>query len=534
VNHPHFTHVLQCLALTTLFTIGAAAQSLIDSWQTTLPIPFLEAGQQAVSFGDHIVVVSSGSRVVYVGDVDAATGHVTRWRPTLPYPAYCPNADQLVGVRNFIIVPGWPSSCVGNLLADGSVAAWRLETGTNTSAPYGRGVTSRGDSIYAAGGAHPFEALRTVETAVLSADGHLSLWTTLNPLPIVVHDPQAEVIDGSLYVFGGEGTPPSGDTSHSRDIYRAVIRADGSIEPWTSAGFLLVARPHSGHVILGDTIHVIAGGVHGFMTSTVESAQLAQFGVTSAHRFSASLPTPLNEFATAVVRGRAYVIGGGNRAFGGGPQNTVYVSRIDDPCANDATPPRLTAPPDLIVSTGAEAQSCAVEVSDAFLGTASADDDCGEVVITRSGIPSQNQFRVGTTIITYEARDESGNTTTAAQLVRVIDDTPPTIDHGSATPSTLWPPDHKMVLVRVDYDIFENCEGAFTVLSVSGNEPSNGTGDGDTQSDWEIVDDHHVYLRAERSGSGNGRLYTIRIIVQDPSGNSATREVVVSVPVKHR
>jgi hypothetical protein len=62
-------------------------------------------------------------------------------------------------------------------------------------------------------------------------------------------------------------------------------------------------------------------------------------------------------------------------------------------------------------------------------------------------------------------------------------------------------------------------------VSVTSNEPVNGTGDGDTSPDWVVVDSHHVQLRAERAGNGNGRIYTINVTC--PTANGKT---TVSVP----
>jgi hypothetical protein len=55
---------------------------------------------------------------------------------------------------------------------------------------------------------------------------------------------------------------------------------------------------------------------------------------------------------------------------------------------------------------------------------------------------------------------------------------------------------------NVNYTVNDNCGMPACVLSVTSNEPINGTGDGDTAPDWEIVDAHHVRLRAERAGTG--------------------------------
>ena len=52
-----------------------------------------------------------------------------------------------------------------------------------------------------------------------------------------------------------------------------------------------------------------------------------------------------------------------------------------------------------------------------------------------------------------------------------------------------------------------------------------------TSPDWQIVDAHHVNLRAERSGTGTGRIYTITITCTDGGGHTTTKTVVVTVPM---
>jgi len=45
-----------------------------------------------------------------------------------------------------------------------------------------------------------------------------------------------------------------------------------------------------------------------------------------------------------------------------------------------------------------------------------------------------------------------------------------------------------------------------------------------------VIDPHKVTLRAERSGNGKGRTYTITVTCTDVAGKSATRTVAVEVP----
>jgi hypothetical protein len=89
--------------------------------------------------------------------------------------------------------------------------------------------------------------------------------------------------------------------------------------------------------------------------------------------------------------------------------------------------PTIDAPANLTVNTGPGATSCGTFVGDATLGTATASDNCPGFVVTRSGVPSGNNFPVGTTTITYTVTDRVGNTAQDTQTVTVIDNTPPVV-----------------------------------------------------------------------------------------------------------
>jgi hypothetical protein len=103
---------------------------------------------------------------------------------------------------------------------------------------------------------------------------------------------------------------------------------------------------------------------------------------------------------------------------------------------------------------------------------------------------------------------------------------PPTISNASTSPSVLWPPNKKMVGVTVNYDVADDFTPSANIacsLSVASNEPIG-------NSDYAIVDSHHVSLRADRLGSGHGRIYTITITCKDTAGESSSQAVTVSVP----
>lgn len=111
------------------------------------------------------------------------------------------------------------------------------------------------------------------------------------------------------------------------------------------------------------------------------------------------------------------------------------------------------------------------------------------------------------------------------------DSIPPMINSLSVSPDTLWPPNHKMVGVTINISASDNSglDPVCRISSVSSNEPQNGLGDGNTVPDWKVTGDDTVNLRAERSGKGGGRFYTIAVTCTDACGNSSTGNAVVNI-----
>lgn len=102
----------------------------------------------------------------------------------------------------------------------------------------------------------------------------------------------------------------------------------------------------------------------------------------------------------------------------------------------------------------------------------------------------------------------------------------------AATPEVLWPANHKYVDVRVTATARDDADPSPSIrlLSVSSNEPDNGLGDGDTANDIVVIEDFHLRLRAERSGTGTGRVYTLTYEARDGAGNTSTASARVLVP----
>jgi hypothetical protein len=137
--------------------------------------------------------------------------------------------------------------------------------------------------------------------------------------------------------------------------------------------------------------------------------------------------------------------------------------------------------------------------------------------------------------LTVEDGNGAAGTSTDRVVVTIEDTTPPQLDV-NVWPTLLWPPNHLMVPIQTAVTAVDTCDPAPTVVldAVTSNEPDNGLGDGDFPGDISGAqtgtDDRSFALRAERSGAGTGRAYSVRYRATDASQNSATRSVTVSVP----
>lgn len=106
----------------------------------------------------------------------------------------------------------------------------------------------------------------------------------------------------------------------------------------------------------------------------------------------------------------------------------------------------------------------------------------------------------------------------------------PEIESVSTNPRSLWPVNHKMIPVTVNYVASSDCSPTpRCTLRVSSNE-GDGGGSGNSSPYWRVIDARHVELRAERAGTGNGRVYRIRISCEDKLGLTSVANTQVVVP----
>jgi hypothetical protein len=218
-----------------------------------------------------------------------------------------------------------------------------------------------------------------------------------------------------------------------------------------------------------------------------------------------------------------------------GPQQFTLITpvsaEINQPPVCDANGPYLA--------------ECAGPTTDVTLdGTGSSDPDGDPLDFTWTGgfvggtaggaTPTVAFPGLGLFDVTLEVTDDKGASDLCMAEVTIVDTTPPQLSL-SVSPAKLWAPNHKLVDVEVEVTVEDLCDAAPAVrlVSIVSNEPDNGLGDGNKAPDIQGADfgtdDRAFQLRAERSGKGAGRVYTITYEVEDQGGNTATAEVTVTV-----
>jgi hypothetical protein len=145
-------------------------------------------------------------------------------------------------------------------------------------------------------------------------------------------------------------------------------------------------------------------------------------------------------------------------------------------------------------------------------------------------------FTDGEYTVTYGSVDRAGNVETSKSVSFKVDQTAPSIIACALSPAELWPPNHKMVDVTASVTVADSGSGSagFVLVSATSSEPDNGLGDGDTANDIQDFEigkpDTQGQLRAERSGLGNGRVYTLTYRASDAAGNVQTCTATATVP----
>ncbi|WP_409343372.1 exo-alpha-sialidase [Paenibacillus sp. MBLB4367] len=137
--------------------------------------------------------------------------------------------------------------------------------------------------------------------------------------------------------------------------------------------------------------------------------------------------------------------------------------------------------------------------------------------------------------VEYRSMDSAGNVEDVKETTIRVDKTAPILSL-TLDVTSIKAPNHKLVPIRATLNYSDGLSGIDSVVlrSITSNEPENGLGDGDQPNDIQDAlygtDDTSFSVRAERSGKGQGRVYTIIYAAIDKAGNETTASATVTIP----
>jgi Kelch motif len=232
--------------------------------------------------------------------------------------------------------------------ANGSLGSFALvDSVALTTARTGHTATIIGSSIYVIGGVQSDgKKLSSVERAVIQPDGSLGPFEIIAGVALVTPRSHhaSEVIGNTLYVIAGD----AGNSIRLGDVERTVIQPDGTLGPFHPVAGVSLTVVRSGHrsVVIGNGLYAIGGTGTGGVSASVERAPIAADGSLApfAPVSGLTLSAPRTGLAVATVGTALYVLGGSDPV---GPVRTVEHASLN---ADSAVGPFATADISLVVS----------------------------------------------------------------------------------------------------------------------------------------------------------------------------------------
>lgn len=439
---------------------------------------------------------------------------------------------------------------------------WTRQFGT---APPGdtnaHAVAARDGAVYVAGltqGTLPGQVSSGSEDAFLrryDSDGNV-IWTRqFGTGPLDAALAVAAGPDG-IYVAGWtEGALPGQTSAGFVDAFLRKYDDHGT-ELWTAqfgtSAFDIatgVAVDASGVYVAGRTL----GALPGQISAGAQDAYVRKYDLYGAELWTRQFGTSGEEdgrFRIAAASGAVYVTGGTTGVLGGSSAGGLdgFVRKFAD--NGDVLWTRQFGTPgvdagEAVVITGdrvhvagfvagelansgslnafvREYDSAGVEIATVQFGSAEIDEavaaasDGNALFIagfTRGALPGQSNIGMDDAFW--------------ARLAIAADTAPPSLDV-SLSPAVLWPPNHKMAPITAIITAADDSDPQPRVqlLSVVSNEAD----DGDIRGVELGTDDRSFAVRAERSGRGEGRIYTVTYSATDASGNTTVAQSRIVVP----
>jgi len=281
-------------AVVSTFSAGA-----IRANNAILPLPGGGAGALAAE-----PFVAGGGTVHMVVDVFGyfALPPDDLWTQQEPMPLGRTYVASAVAGGKLYVIGGQVDSgqIVGTVEAfDPVTGAW--QTGCPMPTPRAfASAAEAGGKIYVFGGqatpGNPAE-LNVVERFDPAAASCATAWTTRNAMPVARSQAAAAVVNGTVYLAGGAGTP------------QALYAYDPVLDSWSLKASIPSSKIEAAAAASGGRVYMIGGGSGGSLGSV-----LAYDPVGDAWSTRAPLPVGTSGLAAATIGGKIYAVGGNTAA----------------------------------------------------------------------------------------------------------------------------------------------------------------------------------------------------------------------------
>jgi hypothetical protein len=273
----------------------AAAPRVLHVAAATWSLATPRARMAATTIGGDIVIAggldASSRSMTSVQVLDPQTGTVVA-TGALPEAVH-DTAGVILGSQMVVIGGGAAkvSSAVQRVRVRGSA----VETSRLAQLPAGRADLTAvvvGDTAFIVGG---YDGTGPVSDVLATTDG--SSFSVIAHLPKPVRYPAIAVLDGAIYVVGGE--TPAGDATE-------IQRIDLSARTATVVAHLAVGLSHAAAVVIDRAIYVFGGRTGGATTDRVVRLDVQRGAATLV----ATLPAPVSDMAVTTVGPTVFLLGG--------------------------------------------------------------------------------------------------------------------------------------------------------------------------------------------------------------------------------
>ncbi|MBU2572869.1 MAG: hypothetical protein KKH28_02175 [Elusimicrobia bacterium] len=299
------------------FTSENPGPSRLAAWAASaqsLPAP--SYGLASSVYGSYIYISGGNDGVKFSSAVYSASlnpdGSLDSWGAAGYMPAARYGHRMFAAKGRLYILGGFNAGSAQNTVwsapvsSSGALGAWAQETSLPVTL-YFHAAAYYMDNVYVSGG-YSSSVSAAVYKAGLGEDGTLGAWSpSVNPMPGVRYAHTMNEFNGILYAVGGnDGSGPK------NNVWSALIKSDGTIDPWSAQAAMPAVRFAHKAVFIGDKLVALGGDNGTGPQNMVWQASVGANGGIYAWTPAAPLPELSRFHAAETVDEKIYILGGYN------------------------------------------------------------------------------------------------------------------------------------------------------------------------------------------------------------------------------